>query len=368
MHDLSGGGVERQSLILASELRAEGIDVTLVLHQVRGPLLANLPADVRVVDLKSRRTLQDIPRLASFLRRSRPDILLANLDHNNIAAMLAKAVAFSRTRVVICQHNPISASFAAFESWTYKLVPLAYRSLSVLASRAVAVSSGVAAELNSLAGVPSRKIYTIHNPVVGPDFQARSQRPVEHLWFDQPDHPVFITAGRLVPQKDHETLIRAFALHRQRFASRLLILGMGPLQAELEALSRELNVADAIGFLGYQPEALPFFRRADAFVLSSRCEGFGNVLVEAMACGTPVISADCDHGPAEILGDGRFGLLVPPRDPAALALALNQIPTLRTRFPPETLRGRAEEFSYSVCAGRYRTLFNMLMTEQAVAA
>ena len=368
MHDLSGGGVERQSLILANELRAQGVDVTLVLHQVRGPLLANLPPDMHVVDLKSQRTLQDIPRLAAFLRRARPDILLANLDHNNIAALLAKALAMSRTRVIICQHNPISPAFTVFESWTYKFIPLAYRLLSVLASRAVAVSTGVAAELRELAGIPSRKVFTIHNPVVGPDFQERSQRHVEHPWFDQPDHPVFITAGRMVPQKDHETLIRGFALHRQRCDSRLIILGAGPLQDELEALCRELGVTDAVGFLGYQPDALPFFRRADAFVLSSQCEGFGNVLVEAMACGTPIIAADCYHGPAEILGDGRYGLLVPTRDPAALALAMDQIPTLRTRFPSETLRARADEFSYAVCAARYRALFKTLIDEQAVAA
>jgi glycosyltransferase involved in cell wall biosynthesis len=368
MHDLSGGGVERQSLALATELQMLGFEVTLVLHQVRGELQTKVSEHLRLVDLGSRRTIQDIPRLARFLTREKPDVLLANLDHNNVAALLAKAMAFSSTKVVICQHNPISAGFSEGLTWTYRGIPYAYRAMSPLIARAVAVSSGIAHELETIAHLPASKIATVHNPVIASDFALRASQTVTHPWLEQRDTPVFVCAGRLVQQKDHQCLIRALALHRERMPSRLLLLGTGPLRQPLEELAQELGVAEAVDFLGFQDNPLPWFRRADAFVLSSRSEGFGNVLVEAMWCGTPVISSNCPHGPAEILDGGRYGVLVAPGDPAALAAAMDRVATLPGRFPPALLRARAAEFSNSACAERYAELLYSLIPRFQVAA
>jgi glycosyltransferase involved in cell wall biosynthesis len=368
MHDLAGGGVERQSLIIAEEFRRSGVDVTLVLHQLRGQLMNDLPAGLRVVNLNSHRTLGDVRRLAGFLRQERPDFLLSNVDLNNIAALLAKALAASPTRVVICQHNPLLGNFAACESWMYRFVGLAYRGLSPLISRAVAVSAGVAEELRHEAGLPHDRVLTINNPVIGADFHARSQEAVAHPWFADRTRTVFVTAGRLVLQKDHASLLRALALHRQHHDSRLILLGSGPLEAELRALARDLGIQDAVEFAGFMPNALPFFREADCFVMSSRCEGFGNVLVEAMGCGTPVISTDCEYGPAEILAEGRYGVLVAPRSPEALAAAMNEAGSLRARFPAEVLRHRAADFSYAACATRYMAMFKALAPHRAWVA
>jgi glycosyltransferase involved in cell wall biosynthesis len=365
LHDLSGGGVERQSLIIAEELRRQGADVTLVLHRLRGQLVDQVPPGVRIVDLDSSRTLLDIPRLARFLRTDKPDVLLSNADLNNVAALLAKALSFSRTKAVICQHNPISASFVASENWLYRCVPFCYRILSPLISRAVAVSRGVAEELGALAQLPRDRILTINNPVVGPDFQARSEEIVDHPWFREPGKPVFVTAGRLVPHKDHEMMIRAFAIHRKRFDSRLMVLGTGPLQQELADLVVQLGLTAAVDFLGFRSNVLPYFRQADAFLLTSRCEGFGNVVVEALGCGTPVISVRCDHGPAEILDNGQYGVLVDSRDPQAMADAMDHVATLRERFPAALLRRRAAAFSYTACASRYMAMAKDLAPERA---
>jgi glycosyltransferase involved in cell wall biosynthesis len=367
MHDLSGGGVERQSLIIAEEFRRHGLEVTLLLHRAEGPLLDSVPAGLRIVGLQSTRTLHDIPLLMRFLHREKPDILLANLDLNNIAALLAKGLSLSATKVVICQHNPISPSFVMNENWIYRFVGPAYRLLSPLISQAVAVSSGVATELTGLSRLRTDQVLTINNPVVGEDFERRCSQVVDHPWFDQPGRPVLVTAGRLVAHKDHETLLRALAIHRARNDSRLLILGSGPLRGMLEQRARALGLADVVDFLGYQPDILPYVRRADAFVLSSVCEGFGNVLVEAMGCGTPVISTRCVHGPAEILADGDYGILVEPGDAAGLAAALDQVPNLRKRFPAEALRERATQFSYAACASRYIGLFKRLVPHRAWA-
>jgi glycosyltransferase involved in cell wall biosynthesis len=373
LHDLGGGGVERQSLIIAEEFRRCGAEVTLVLHRRRGELLQQVPPGLRIVDLASARTLTDIWGLVRFLRAEKPDILLSNVDLNNIAALLAKAIGFSRTKVVICQHNPISQNFVVGEKWMYRHIALAYRLLSPLISRAVAVSAGVAAELQASAGLPAGRVLTIHNPVVGPDFNTRCEETADHPWFGRDagsaaTGPVFVTAGRLVMQKDHETMIRALAIHRRHHDGRLIILGDGPRREALRDLVTQLDLTDAVDFLGFRQNALPYFRQADAFILSSRCEGFGNVIVEALGCGTPVISSRCEYGPAEILQDGRYGVLVAPQDPAALAQAMDQAATLRERFPAEMLRRRAGEFSYAACASRYMAMFKALAPHRAWAA
>lgn len=368
LHDLAGGGVERQSLIIAEEFRRHGADVTLVLHRLRGQLVDQVPSGLRVVDLNSSRTLMDIPRLVGFLRREKPDILLSNVDLNNIAALLAKGISLSHTKIVICQHNPISSMFGLGENKLYRYVGLSYRMLAPLISRAVAVSGGVATELQSIAGLPQASVVTINNPVVGPDFQARAEEEIDHPWFHEPERPVFVTAGRLVSQKDHVTMLQALALHRRNFDSRLIILGTGPLHAELVAQTARLGLSEFVDFHGFENNALPFIRQADAFLLSSRCEGFGNVIVEALGCGTPVVSTRCEYGPAEILDGGRYGVLVDTGNAAGLAEGMDQVTTLRERFPATMLRQRAEEFSYAACASRYMAMFKALAPHRAWAA
>lgn len=364
IHDLSPGGVERQSLVLAQELLARGVDVVLVVHQMRGELMPLLPPGIPVVNLRSARTLQDVLRLRRFLLDEQPDVFMANVDHNNVAAALANALAGTETRLIICQHNPLSAGFHATVNWKHRVVPWFYRVLESRIDHAVAVSDGIARELVH-AGLPQAKISTIFNAVIGEDFDDRANLPVHHPWLLKKDRPVFVTAGRLVEMKDQRTMLRAFAIHVRQRPSRLMVLGSGPMLDELRALTRELEIAEHVAFEGFVPNPLPYMRAADGFVLSSRSEGFGNVLVEAMGCGTPVISTDCPHGPGDILGHGKYGILVPTRDPDAMALAFGLILDDRDRWPRERLRGRAAAFSYEACADRYAHLFRSLVSSVA---
>ena len=301
IHDLSPGGVERQCLVLARELQARGIDIVLVVHQMRGELIPLLPAGIPVVNLHSARTLQDVSRLRRYLRDEQPDVFMANVDHNNVAAALANALAGTPTKLVICQHNPLSADFHATVNWKHRLVPLFYRALASRIDHAVAVSDGIARELIG-AGLAAAKVSTIFNAVIGEDFEARAAAPIHHPWLVNRECPVFVTAGRLVEMKDHRTLLRAFALHLQQRPSRLMVLGVGPMLEELQSLAADLGIAPYVAFEGFVENPLPYMRAADGFVLSSRSEGFGNVLVEALGCGTPVISTSCPHGPSDILG------------------------------------------------------------------
>jgi glycosyltransferase involved in cell wall biosynthesis len=361
IHDLSPGGVERQSLVLAKELQARGIDVALVVHQLRGELISLLPPGIPVVNLRSARTLQDIFRLRRFLLDEQPDIFMANVDHNNIAAAMANALARTATKLVIVQHNPLSAGFHATVNWKHRVVPASYRALACEIDHAVAVSDGIADELINRAGIPPLKVSTILNAVIGDDFEDRASASLQHPWLINKDRPVFVTAGRLVEMKDQRTLLRAFALHVREHPSRLILLGSGPMLDELLDLTANLGIADHVAFTGFVGNPLPYMRAADAFVLSSRSEGFGNVLVEAMGCGTPIISTDCPHGPADILADGKYGILVPPRDPEALAPAFSRVLRERANFPRERLRARAASFTYKACADGYARLFRSLI-------
>jgi glycosyltransferase involved in cell wall biosynthesis len=272
---------------------------------------------------------------------------------------MASALAGTPTRLVICQHNPLTAGFHATVNWKHRVVPWFYRGLASYIDHAVAVSDGIAGELVA-SGLPPSKVSTINNAVIGEDFDDRATRPMQHAWFADRDRPVFVTAGRLVEMKDHRTLLRAFAIHLRHHPARLMLLGRGPMLAELRALTQTLGIAEHVAFEGFVPNPLPYMRAADAFVLSSRSEGFGNVLVEAMGCGTPVVSTDCPYGPADILGHGRYGILVPPRNPEALAAALGRLLDQRDHFPAERLRERAGGFSYQACADNYAGLLHRL--------
>jgi glycosyltransferase involved in cell wall biosynthesis len=366
MHDFSSGGVEHAILSLIGAFRAAGIDVTLLVHADTGELRAKFPPDLPVVNFNTARTIADVVPLIGYLRRNRPDILLANLDHNNLIATLATMIARTGTKLIIAQHNALSAEAAGMPGLKYRMLPLAYRLLAPRADGIVAVSAGVADDLSRCAGLDRAGITVINNPVVDTGLAARAAVPADHPWIvEAATMPVFVTAGRLVAQKDHETLIRAFAIAHARRAMRLVILGEGALRPLLEALVAECGLGDAVLMPGYVANPLPWFTAAAAFVLASRYEGFGNVLVEAMACGAPVISTDCPHGPAEILDFGKFGRLIPPGDVDAMAEALD--PDLRRVWPAETLRRRADHYTVEVSARGYRALFDRLLHRSAAA-
>ncbi len=163
-----------------------------------------------------------------------------------------------------------------------------------------------------------------------------------------------MTVGRLKRVKNHALLIRAFAKVSEIQPARLMIVGDGELRDELEALIAELGLGGKVVLPGFVNDPTPLYRSADLFVLSSNYEGFGNVIVEAMACGVPVVSTDCPAGPSEILENGRFGTLVPVGDVDALASAM--MSALQTGHDPEVLKRRAAAFAPEVAASKYLDL------------
>lgn len=320
-------------LRLANGMAERGHPVDLVLVRHEGPLTRDVSPAVRLVDLQAARTLAAVPRLRSYLRRARPRVVLAALVHVNVAAVIATRLLRGRPRLIVSERNTFSQDVANAGSWTvraaYALAPWAYRK----ADRVVAVSEGVAEDLVTALGLPRARIDVLKNPVVSADLPRRAGEPITGGWWDAGRGPRILAVGRLAPQKGFDVLIAAFAQLRQRRPARMVILGEGRERSALEALARQLGCADDVVLPGYLDNPLAVMARADVFVLSSRFEGSPNVLVEAMACGTPVVATDCPSGPREILAGGRLGPVVPVEDPAALAEAIEgqlDRPTSRT--------------------------------------
>lgn len=363
-HNLAGGGAERALLALCEGL-ARQHDVTLLLHEAGGELAGLVPPGVPQIAFNTRRTLADVPPLAAWLRRARPDVLLSALDHNNIAALLARAVSGVRVPIMICQQRALDVDGLDGTAWKYRVVPHCYRLLARSIDAAVACSEGVAAELTARAGVAARRVSCVYNPILDDSFPARLAVPPPHEWLRGDGPPVFVTAGRLVRQKDQATMLRALAHPDAPAGARLIILGTGPLRDELGDMAERLGLADRVHFAGFQIDPLPWMAHADAFLLTSRLEGFGNVLVEALAAGTPIISTNCPFGPAEILEHGRYGTLVQVGNAAELARALRA--DLRAAFPPALLRLRATAFTREACVAAYERLLQNLAGARSVA-
>lgn len=385
LSDLSGGGVQRVVTILAEAFQARGMRVDLVVCEPNGDLAADLPAEVNVIPLHrcdplrarlavwqadrtaarllvqpmlspkhGSATLAYLPSLAEYLRTARPDTLFAATPYLNIEAVLARRLAAVDTRVVISERNHFSSGKTR-KDWRRRHLVRAMRHAYLEADAIVAVSDGVANDLAEAIGIPRAAITTLYNPTLTPDFATRLANPIAHpSLFDGP--PVVLTVGRLAFQKDHATLLRAFAKVREHRPVRLAIAGKGsPKQvARVHELADQLDIRTDVEVLGFLANPIPYIARAAVFVLSSRFEGFPNVLLEALACGTPVVSTDCPSGPREILEDGAYGPLVEVGDHAALAEAIVRI--LDDPPDPERLRARASAFDYNTAIARYETV------------
>jgi glycosyltransferase involved in cell wall biosynthesis len=384
------GGVARVMLLTAHELVARGFVVDLLVGRNDGDLRAEVPEHATIVELgraaklrawgqivmgdpgilrpllggvllarRASGKLRYLPSLVDYFRSTRPDAVLAATAPFNLIAVFARRIAHLDARVVVSEHNQLSSETIGDRHWRYDCPPaVLHRGRAIVADAIVAVSDGVAAELTEHAGIPADRITTVYNPVAGAQLLEKAQAELNHPWFAPGQPPVLLAAGKLKPQKDIPTLIRAFARVRSHRPARLVILGdaRGPGKdaaylADLHELPVQLGVADDVRFAGFTGNPFAYMSRAAVFVLSSAWEGFGNVLAEALACGCPVVSTDCPSGPAEILDHGRYGPLVPVGDDAALAAAICRV----LDAPPsrDQLTGRAALFTVERAVDRY---------------
>ena len=330
---MAGGGAERGAVKLAEGLVRRGFDVDLVLAAAEGPRLEEIPAEVRLVDLGAGRVAGSLPGLVRYLRREKPQGLASVLDHANVVALWARKLGRYQGRVVVIEQNTLSEAALNGKTRRDRLMPRLVRRFYPWADYVVGVSEGVTEDLARFVTLPPDKVRVIANPIVATDVEELARAPLDHVWFSSGE-PVFVAAGRLRPQKDFPTLLRAFAHVRSTRPARLVILGEGPERGLLEALVAELELTEDVSLPGTTSNPYAYMARSTAFILSSRWEGLPTVLIEAMSCGAPVIATDCPSGPQEILAGGRYGTLVPVGDVAALAEAIEAALDGKLARPP----------------------------------
>jgi glycosyltransferase involved in cell wall biosynthesis len=388
IYALTGGGAQRRTLTLANGFAERGHRVDLVV--VRGEALLTpelspavhlvaldcgwgrlLPLVCKYIAQRGIQTAASTFALARYLRRERPDVVMSAASHVNLVSVLARRLARARVPLVLRASNHPSGNS--------KLWPAAERPVRLflkwMASRVypwadavIAVSGGVAQEIADLTALPKERITTIYNPTLTPDLQRKADASVDHPWLAADAPPVVLGAGKLKVQKDFGTLVKAFARVRSERRARLVILGDGGQHASLETLARKLGVADDVALVGHVDNPLAWMKAASVFVLSSAWEGLPGVLIEAMACGCPVVSTDCPSGPAEILDGGKYGPLVPVADDRALATAI--VSVLDDPIDPGLLRERVKMFSVDPAIDRYLEVLlgQVQSAEQAVSS
>jgi glycosyltransferase involved in cell wall biosynthesis len=352
------GGVERIRLNLAAGFKSRGYSVDLVAARAAGPLLSEVPDGVRVVDLGAQRLSRSLPSLVRYLHRERPRTILSALDYANVVALWARRLSGSPTRVVVGTHKVFSLAIGQSPLWRERnLLPWAVRRSYPSADGIVAISQGLAEDLARVVGLSLERISVIFNPALTPKVLELAKQPAGHPWLEQRITPIIMSAGRLHEEKDFPTLLRAFALLKRQRDARLIILGEGSERGRLEKLCDQLGLAEAVSMPGFRTNPYSFMARADLFASTSVWEGFGNVHVEALACGCPVVSTDAPTGPAEILDHGLYGRLVPVGDAEALAQAM--LETLNCPPDPERLKARANDFHIDRIIEQYRQILNV---------
>jgi glycosyltransferase involved in cell wall biosynthesis len=350
--NLAGGGAERVAVNLLQGMAKRDVPLDLILASAEGPYLKQVPEQVRLVNLGVGRVMKAVLPLARYLKENRPIALLSHMNHTNVSAILAREWAGTKTRLVLVEHNTLSVDRSKL--FRSKFVPPFMKLLYPRADVIVGVSQGVAEDLEQQMGFEPGKIRVIYNPVVDNELLAKAKAPLDHPWFKPGNPPVFLAVGRLTEQKDFLNLIKAFALLRKQKPARLIILGEGECRSELEAAIETLEVSEDVSLPGFVQNPYAYMSHANAFVLSSRHEGLPTVLIEAMACGCPVVATDCPSGPKEILESGKYGALVAIENPVALADAMLKI--LESPVSRDVLVERGMYFSIDRAVSEYLEL------------
>lgn len=358
LQSLEGGGAERAMVDLANGLRAEGLQTDFVVIRDEGPWRQLLSADVHLVAIRSRWALSGFVKLLHYLRWACPDVVVANGAAPIIFAMLTRW--FTRRFIVIARIPTNLSAGLSQVNLKWRIVRRVQAALLPRADAIITNSKGSSEDIARTLPAAADSVHTVHNPVVRASVTHEASQPVEHPWFHSPGTPIIMSAGRLEPPKDHATLLRAFALVARQTEVRLIVIGEGTERRNLVKLSHELGIAHRVDFPGFHRNPFAFMAKSRLFVLSSIHEGMPNVLIQAMACGTPVVSMDCPSGPREVLEDGRWGPLVPVGDVRALADAI--LATIDRPLPASSLTTRAAAFSAAVSIRAYVRLIEDLQT------
>ena len=361
---LGGGGAEKHMLRIANHLDRDKFRVSLALVRPSGEFEPAIAADVQKHYLSQStkgsstiRMLRSIRPLRRLIQRERPDVVFSVIDLANIASVLAVRGMPLPPKVILGVQTPPSIAYG--HSWhpVSRLIMRLIPKLYTRADRIVALSKGVAADLISISSGLRNRVTVIYNAGVEADLLKRSREKL--AGGELPEMRLVVSCGRLKELKGFAYLIDAMAEVCKTVPASLWIIGEGEERAALEKRIQRRGLQDRVRLLGFQDNPFKYMAAADVFVLSSLFEGFGNVIVEAMACGVPVVATDCPYGPGEIISDGKNGILARPADASALATAILRVLNddgLRKRL---SIAGkeRANDFNAHTIAAEYGNLF-----------
>jgi glycosyltransferase involved in cell wall biosynthesis len=359
MPSLAGGGAEKIMSLLLKYLNREIFEPSLVLLNKEGTYLDEIPEDVTIIDLNKRGRMDFfrlVAQLAKHIAREAPSLIVSSLTYTNYLTLLSRFLSGKSIPVILSDQNTLSILLK--HERLYPLKKIIIKLLYPHADRIIANSEGVKEDLLNFLPLDPDKILLIYNSIDIATIDKLTKEEVEHPWF-QDEIPVLIACGRLTRQKNYPLLIKTFAKVQEATRAKLLILGEGEELRALEKLACTLGVRDKVSFLGFQKNPFKFMARGTIFVLSSSWEGFANVIIEAIACGVPVISTDCPSGPAELITDGVNGILVRVENRDALSKAILRLlrdEPLRKQLA-EAGRKRADDFRLEKMVSEYERVF-----------
>jgi len=337
-------------------------NIHFVIADAKGPYLKEIPENIKIINLNSRKVIFSIPKLITYLKKEKPKILITTLRRVNIAAIIARRLGSPSTKLIIREPNTYSKESLLKSKPMDRFISALTKYFYPRADAIVAVSNSMADELVELLKIPKTKVEVIYNPVVDDELIHNKSLDCEHQWIKEKEFKVIIGMGRITPQKDFATLIKAFAIVKSKINSKLLILGEPDRNNDefdkLKKLVKDLNLDYDVSFPGFVENPFCYLSRADLFVLSSRWEGLPGALIQALACGCPVVSVDCPTGPSEILENGRYGYLSKIGD--FETLAKNMIATLNNPLSRDVLETRGFEFNADVAAEKYLEVINKI--------
>ena len=345
MHRFDDGGAEKVTIRLLNELHARGHEITLAVRYNEGPAKENLSPDIRVVDMalpkegKLRKNIRNVWFLSRMMASGDYNVLVAILSDMSQVAALSKWVSRSKLPLVSVVHSTLSVEKMTFRKVRNRLVRFFDRQYD----KVITVSHAVREDYIRYCGSSCKKVVTVYNPIVDNSILNKAQEYSDHPWLvPDRDFRTLVLAGRLSYPKNHPLMLRTLKELRKFGDYRLILLGEGELRQELKQLARVLELEPWVDFHGYVKNPYSYMAQADCVVLSSRYEGLPTVLVEALACGSRIVSTDCPSGPAEILQD-RYGILVEPDNVQALVQGIRR--AMEAEPDRALLRSRAMDFT-----------------------
>ncbi len=363
---LETGGAERIVVNIVNNLDRKKYDVSLILAEAKGGFLDEIGEDVSVATFKINSDVKLFFKLIKYFRSENIDIFVSAFPRINVICILAKVLSGAKTKIIITEHSdfsllPTVAKNSRRRFFARFFLPVLAKILYPMADKIVCVSKGIAEDLSKIVNC-KEKFDIIYNPIISKNIYELAKAPIDISSFLIGEQ-YMLAVGRLALRKDYPTLLHALVfVIEKRPKQKLVILGDGSEEKKIVQLSKDLGLSENVIFMGNQKNPYNFMANAEIFVLSSISEGFPTVIVEAMACGVPIVSTNCKSGPNEIIEDKKNGLLVPVSDERSLANAILELlnnKKLREKFSIEG-RKKAECFSIEESISEYEKLFDKM--------